>query len=108
MTEEKLAELEKIQEMSLSYRIYLLTRRDFVSGVLIGVISSMTIGYLNQLDLILNNMTNSLSSVIIRLLLSASILGYLLYSNRKRTKAYETLLKKMSERTQKISEELKT
>lgn len=107
MSEEKIAEIEKIQEMSLSYRIYLLSRRDFVSGVLIGVFSSLSIGYLTRIDDLFSNQNLSFSAVLIRLVLSASVLGYLLYNHRKRTEAYETLLKKMSERTQKLSEELK-
>ena len=107
MSEEKIAEIEKIQEMSLSYRIYLLSRRDFVSGVLIGVFSSLSIGYLTKIDDLLSNHNLSFSAVIIRLLISSSVLGYLLYNHRKRTDAYETLLKKMSERTQRLTEELK-
>ena len=107
MSEEKIAEIEKIQEMSLSYRIYLLSRRDFVSGVLIGVFSSLSIGYLTKIDDLLSNQNLSFSAVIIRLLISSSVLGYLLYNHRKRTDAYETLLKKMSERTQRLTEELK-
>ena len=106
MSEEKIAEIEKIQEMSLSYRIYLLSRRDFVSGVLIGVFSSLSIGYLTKIDDLLSNQNLSFSAVIIRLLISSSVLGYLLYNHRKRTDAYETLLKKMSERTQRLTEEL--
>lgn len=51
MSEEKKAEIEIIQDMSLSYRIYLLSRNDFVFGVLIGVLSSLAIGYLMQIDL---------------------------------------------------------
>ena len=93
--------------MSLSYRIYLLSRRDFVSGVLIGVFSSLSIGYLTKIDDLLSNQNLSFSAVIIRLLISSSVLGYLLYNHRKRTDAYETLLKKMSERTQRLTEELK-
>ncbi len=107
LSEEKKAEIEKIQEMSLSYRIYLLSRRDFVSAVLIGVASSLTISYLTQLDLILSNHNITIFSVLVRVIISSGFLGYLLYSHRKRTKVYETLLKKMSERTQRLSEELK-
>ena len=107
VSEEKVAEIEKIQEMSLSYRIYLLSRRDFVSGVLIGVFSSLSIGYLTQIDNLFSNQNLTFSAVIIRLLVSSSVLGYLLYNHRKRTDAYETLLKKMSQRTQRLTEELK-
>ena len=107
MSEEKIAEIEKIQEMSLSYRIYLLSRRDFVSGVLIGVFSSLSMGYLTRIDDLLTNQNLTVSAVFIRLVLSSAVLGYLLYNHRKRTAGYETLLKKMSERTQRLSEEIK-
>ena len=105
MSEEKKAEIEKIQDMSLSYRIYLLSRRDFISGVLIGVASSLTLGYLIQLDVILNKGELSVASLILRLMVSSGVLGYLVYSHRKRTQGYETLLNKLSIRIQKLSEE---
>lgn len=106
MSEDKLAEIEKIQEMSLSYRIYLLSRRDFVSGVLIGVFSSLAIGYLTRIEDLLTNQNLSLSAVLIRLVISSAVLAYLLYNHRKRTAGYEILLKKMSEKRQKLSEEI--
>ncbi len=108
MTEEKAAQKETIQELSLSYRIYLLSRRDFQYGVLIGVSSSLAINYLAQLDVQLNNGALTTTNIIARVLLSFGILGYLIYIHRKRTKNYETLLKKMSEKVQKINEEIGT
>jgi hypothetical protein len=108
MTEEKAAQKETIQELSLSYRIYLLSRRDFQNGVLIGVSSSLAINYLAQLDVQLNNGALTTIDIIVRVLLSFGILGYLIYNHRKRTKNYETLLKKISEKVQKINEEIGT
>jgi hypothetical protein len=105
LSEERKAEIEKIQDMSLSYRIYLLSRRDFLSGVLIGVASSLALGYLTQLDATLNKGELSAASLGIRVLVSCGALGYLVYGHRKRTQGYETLLNKMSIRIQRLSEE---
>lgn len=106
MSEEKQAEIEKIQEMSLSYRVYLLSRRDFLSGVLIGVASSAALSYVTMLDMIINEGGLSVASVIVRVMVSSGVLGYLVYNHRRRTRGYETLLKKMSERIQRLSEEV--
>ena len=106
LSEEKQAEIEKIQDMSLSYRVYLLSRRDFLSGVLIGVASSVALSYVTMLDMVINEGDLSVASVVLRVMVSSGVLGYLVYNHRRRTRGYEKLLKKMSERIQKLSEEL--
>ncbi len=105
MGEEIEAKVEKMQEISLSYRIYLLSRRDFYSGVLIGVLSSLVISYITQMDALIND-NLSLIGVAIRFVVSTTVLGYFINSHRERTKRYDVLVKKMSERVQKLQEEL--
>ena len=48
--EELLKKREAIHEASLSYRMYLLSRRGFLRGIIIGVTGSITSGYFIQLD----------------------------------------------------------
>jgi hypothetical protein len=50
LSEDKEATIEEDPENVSQLPHYLLSRRDFISGVLIGVTSSTTIGYITQLD----------------------------------------------------------
>ncbi|MCW4014718.1 MAG: hypothetical protein NWF07_17255 [Candidatus Bathyarchaeota archaeon] len=103
------AELQKkraaIHEASLSYRMYLLSRRDFLRGIIIGVTGSITSGYFIQLDqLFFGNYT--VVSLSFRILLFLSILGYFMLLYQKRTEKYEIAIKTMMETINQIDDSI--
>jgi len=101
----KREQVERLQDLSLSYHMYLLGKRGFLTGVIIGVSGSITASYLIELDLLLFK-PFSLFGLILRIVGMGSVLGYFIYNNRKRLKQIETLLKRIHDRSEKLQSEL--
>jgi len=98
---------EIIRDVSVSYRLYLLSRRDFLLGIFIGVSGSIIAGYVIQIDILLSSEQYTLLDLVIRLGLLLSVLIYTVFRYRKRTEDYERAIKGMLERNKEISEEIK-
>ena len=83
-SKEELLEMQKlIRDVSVSYRLYLLSRRDFLLGILIGVSGSIIAGNIVQLDNLLTSGEYSILGLIIRLGILFSILIYAMLNYRK-------------------------
>ena len=94
---------DAIHEATLRYRMYLLSRRDFLRGIIIGVTGSITAGYIIQLDQLLFG-DYTVVSIGFRILLFLAILGYFLLQYQKRTEEYEAAIKTMLETINQIDQ----
>ncbi len=107
-SKEELVEMQEIiRDVSVSYRLYLLSRRDFLLGILIGVSGSIIAGYIVQLDLLLFSGKHSVIGLILRLGVLFSVLIYVVLSFRKRTEDYKRAVEGMLERNKQISEKIR-
>ena len=94
---------DAIHEAALSYRMYLLSRRDFLRGIIIGVTGSITAGYIIQLDQLLFG-DYTVVSIGFRILVFLGILGYFMFQYQKRTGEYERAIKTMLETINQIDQ----
>ncbi len=85
---------DAIHEASLNYRMYLLSRREFFRGIIIGVTGSITSGYFIQLDQLLFGEYTA-TGLGFRILLFLGVLGYFLLKYQQRTGMYEKAIKSM-------------
>jgi hypothetical protein len=109
VSEEEVLEEQRsrIRDVSSSYRIYLMSRRDFLIGVSIGITGSIASGYIIQLDRILFLENPNTLNIGFRILIILFLLFYLSYRYRKRTKNLEEVLQRMNKRISEINELLK-
>jgi hypothetical protein len=98
---------EKIQDFSFAYRMYISARKDFVTGIALGITGSITASYIVQLDkTIFNFSSNNVFEILIRIFLLQLILLYIINRYRWRTRIYENSLKGMIERIDEINRDL--
>ena len=105
--EELIEKQEILREASLSYRMYVLSRRDFLYGILIGVSGSIFAGYVVQLDILIFSKGYSIPSLMVRLCILFSVVIYSVFNYRRRTKYYERAISNMVKSRETLSEQIK-
>lgn len=98
---------EKIQEFSFAYRMYISARRDFLTGVALGITGSISAAYIVELDKIIFNFSSkTVFPILIRIFLLILLLLYLIHKYSQRTRSYENSLKGMIERIDELKHDL--
>jgi hypothetical protein len=95
-----------IRDVTVSYRLYILSRRDFLLDILIGVSGSIIAGHIVQLDNLLTSGEYSILDLFTRLGIHFSVLIYTVLNYCKRTEDYERATRGMLKRNKEISDEI--
>ena len=98
---------EKIQNLSFSTKMYISSRRDFLNGISLGIIGSITAAYIVELDkTIFMFSPYQVLGILVRIFLLTLLLIIIINRYRKRTKIFENSLQGMIERLNDINREL--
>jgi len=105
--DEIISHKEKIQDLSFAYKMHISSRRDFLSGISLGIIGSITAAYIVELDkTIFMFSPYQVLGILVRIFLLTLLLINIINRYRKRTQIYENSLQGMIERLNEINRDI--